>query len=229
MNTQTCDFAEQGSPEWKQARCGNITGSRCYDMAARTEDGKRYLKKRNQYRDELICERLTGHPHPHYVSPEMQWGIEQEQFARAAYELERDLMVETCGFILHPEVDNFGASPDGLVGDDGLVQIKCPTTATHLNWMLKGEIPLEHAPQMLAEMSVTGRDWCDFVSYHPWMPPHLQIFVRRFVRNNRDVGVLERAVREFDDEIESVLARLPRGPQNVVNILDYKNGDEVEL
>ena len=111
----------------------------------------------------------------------MQWGLDQEPFARAAYELHAGVLVETCGFVLHPQIARFGASPDGLVGDDQpLIQIKCPTTKTHLEWMMAKTIPLEHIPQMLAELSCTGREWADFVSFDPRLPEHLQLFVLRF-------------------------------------------------
>ena len=108
---------EQGSEPWIQARVGLVTASRCYDVIAMTKKGESAARRNS--RSELICEILTGQPYPQYVSHEMQWGIDQEPFARAAYEMQRDILVETCGFVLHPNLARFGASPDGLVGDDG--------------------------------------------------------------------------------------------------------------
>src|SRR5579864_7292383 len=127
---------EQGSQRWREARCGLVTASRCADVVASVKKGE--AAPRRNYRTELVIEILTGQPAEQYVTREMQWGADQEQFARAAYELERDVLVETCGFVIHPDISRFGCSPDGLVGEDGLIQIKCPTTATHLSWILAG-------------------------------------------------------------------------------------------
>jgi putative phage-type endonuclease len=219
---------EQGSEEWIQARVGLVTASRCADVCAMKQNGEE-RSERARYRSELICEILTGIPYPQYESPEMRWGREYEKDARAAYEMQRGVLVDTCGFIVHPEVDRFGASPDGLVGDDGLIQIKCPTLATHLNYWLAGTVPEEHCPQMLGEMSCTGRDWDDFVSYHPFLPEHLQLFVIRFARDNRLIGALERNVNHFNREIDGVLAALPQKPQGIVLALEHRDAEEVEF
>ncbi len=219
---------EQGSEEWAQARCGIPTASRCGDIVAMTKKGEEKAERRN-YRTELVIEILTGVPYPRYKTLEMQWGINQEPFARAAYELDRNVLVETCGFVLHPDIARFGASPDGLVGEDGLIQIKCPNTSTHLAWMLAGTVPVEHCFQMLAEMACTGRKWCDFVSFDPRLPEHLQLFVRRFPRNDELIAQLEAEVIHFNDEIESVLAALPQQQQAVVLSMDQVAEDEVEF
>lgn len=219
---------EQGSELWLEARCGLVTASRCGDATAMTRKGDEKAERRN-YRAELICEILTGQPYPRYVSQEMQWGIDQEPFARAAYELQRDVLVETCGFVLHPDIPRFGASPDGLVGDHGLIQIKCPNTSTHLTWILAGTIPVEHMPQMLAEMACTGRAWCDFVSYDCRLPAHLQLFVRRFARDEKLIATLEAEVVHFNAEIEGVLAALPQQPQGVVLSMDQVDPDELQF
>jgi hypothetical protein len=207
---------EQGTDEWAQARCGLVTASRSADVIAMLKNGKGEKSERAAYRSELICEILTGVPYPRFVSKEMQWGIDQEPFARAAYELQQNVLVETCGFILHPGIDRFGASPDGLVGDDGLIQIKCPNTSTHLGWMLAGTVPVEHMAQMLGEMSCTQRAWVDFVSYDPRLPLHLQLFVRRFVRDPKLIAVLEKEVEHFNAEIDGQIAALPQKPQGIV-------------
>lgn len=218
---------EQGSELWKQARCGIPTASRCGDMIAMTKKGE--SADRRNYRTELIVEILTGVPYPRYVSHEMQWGIDQEPFARAAYEMQRDVLVETCGFVLHPGIARFGASPDGLVGNDGVIQIKCPNTSTHLSWMLAGVIPLEHQPQMLAEMACTGRAWCDFVSFDPRLPAHLQLFVRRFERDENLISTLESEVVHFNAEIDGVLAALPQQPQGIVLAMELTDPDELQF
>lgn len=221
---------EQGSPEWKQARCGLVTASRCADVVAMTKKGEEKAE-RAHYRAELICEILTGVPYPRHVTREMQWGIDQEPDARVAYELECSVLVETCGFVVHPDIDRFGCSPDGFVGEDGMVQFKCPTTSTHLGWILGGKIPIEHGPQMLAELSCNPtRHWCDFVSYDPRMPEHLQLFVRRMERNcvEQFLEMLERNVAQFNSEIADVMMQLPGKPQLVVAAMNQMP-DELEF
>ena len=218
---------EQGSEAWAAARCGIVTASRCSDVIAMTKKGE--AAPRRDYRSELIVEILTGQPYPQYVSQEMQWGIDQEPFARAAYEIQRDLLVETCGFVLHPTVARFGASPDGLVGEDGMLQIKCPNTRTHLAWMLAGTVPVEHCPQMLGEMACTGRDWCDFVSFDPRLPSHLQLFVRRFERNDALIEKLETVIVRFNAEIDEVLGALPQKPQGIVVAMDHVDPEELQF
>jgi len=221
---------EHGSAEWLRARCGIVTASRCGDLLAVTKKGTEAAARRN-YRAELIAEILTTRATQHYVTREMEWGIEHEHFARAAYEVERDVMVDTPGFVLHPTVDRFGASPDGFIGSDGLVQIKCPNTANHLEWLMGGTIPEEHAPQMLAELACTGRSWNDFVSFDPRLPQHLQLFVRRMHRDDRLVNQLEDAVVAFTTEIDEFIATLPPrpGPQLVISIAEGRRNDEVEF
>jgi hypothetical protein len=231
MNDPLIDYSllEQGSEEWIEARIGMVTASRAADVIATLKRGGE-AAARASYRSELLCEILTGQPYPQYVSQDMEWGRLQEPFARAAYELEQDVLVETCGLIVHPEVERFGASPDGRVGEDGLIQIKCPTTRTHLDWMLGGVVPVEHIPQMLAEMSCTGRKWCDFVSYEPRLPSHLQLFIRRYMRDDKFLATLESEVKHFVRELDSVLAALPQGqPQGVVLVMDRVTNDEMEF
>ena len=219
---------EQGSDEWVQARVGLVTASRCGDVIDMTKKGDESAHRRD-YRSELICEILTGQPYPRLITREMQWGIDQEPFARAAYEMQRDVLVETRGFVVHPDIARFGASPDGMVGDDGLIQIKCPNTSTHLRWMLAGAVPVEHMPQMLAELACTGREWCDFVSYDPRLPAHLQLFVRRFARNEQLIANLETEVVHFNAEIEQVLSALPQAPQGIVIAMDHRDPEELQF
>jgi len=223
----TIVHVEQGSLAWKEVRCGIVTASRFADVMDFTKKGDGADRKK--YRSELICEILTGIPYPRYESAEMRWGKEQEPFARAAYELQNDVLVETPGFVMHPSILRFGGSPDGFVGEDGMIQIKCPNTTTHLNWMLAGTIPIEHAPQMAAEMSAYGRDWCDFVSFDPRLPEHLQLFVRRWERNERIIAGVEKEVVSFNAEIDQVLAALPQKPQGVVISMDQVAQDEVQF
>jgi hypothetical protein len=221
---------EQGSELWAKARCGKVTASRCADVGAFTQKHEEKSDRR-KYRMELLQERLTGIPVEPYVSREMQWGIDQEPFARAAYEMERDVLVETCGFVLHPKIADFGASPDGLVGEDGLILVMCPATTTQLAWMLSGSIPIEHMPQILAELACTGRRWADFVSYDCRLPRRYQLFVRRYERFEPHIAELERHVRRFQSEMDEMLAALPaegKG-QPVVSIAEWLRKDEVEF
>jgi putative phage-type endonuclease len=197
---------EQRTPEWIEARIGKVTGSSIAAVLAEIKKGE--SATRRNYRAEIIVEILTGLPADTYVSKEMQWGAEQEPFARAAYEIHQDVMVTTVGFATHPEISRFGASPDGLVGDDGLVEIKCPNTATHLEYLLAGVVPSEYEPQMLTAMACTGRQWCDFVSFDPRMPAHLQLFVKRFARDNERIAEIETKVVSFLYEVDDVLRRL---------------------
>jgi len=220
----TIVHVEQGSLAWKEVRCGIVTASRFEDVMDFTKKGEGADRKK--YRSELICEILTGVPYPRHETQEMRWGKEQEPFARAAYELQNDVLVETPGFIKHATIARFGGSPDGSVGKGG-IQIKCPNTTTHLNWMLAGTVPIEHAPQMAAEMAVYGWDWIDFVSFDCRLPEHLQLFVRRWERNERIIAGVEKEVVSFNAEIDQVLAALPQKPQGILISMDQVNSDEV--
>lgn len=198
---------EQGSAEWLQMRTGCVTGSRMCDVMAKLvrKDGE--AATRQAYKAQIVCEILTGRASDHYVSPPMQWGLDNEIFARNAYEVEVG-DVEKIGFALHSAIPRFGASPDGLVGADGLVEFKCPNTATHIDYILRGVVPAEYQWQMLAEMACAERQWCDFVSYDPRLPKRLQLFVRRFERDDDRIGEMEREVEKFLAEVEEVITKL---------------------
>jgi len=197
----------QNTPEWLQHRIGMVTASRVADITTKLKNGK-YSAARDKYLMDVVIERLTGRASDNYVSPEMEWGIDTEPLARAAYELDQDTDIELVGFAMHPTIEWFGASPDGLVGNTGLVEIKCPNTSTHLAYLLEGDIPLEYMPQMLAQMACSERQWCDFVSYDPRLPKKLQYFRRRFNRNDEHIRLLEAEVTEFLEEVILKLADL---------------------
>lgn len=202
--TFTC---EQRSAEWLALRVGKVTASRIADVLATIKKGE--AASRKNYRTEIVVESLTGRPVEQYVSKEMEWGIATEQFALAAYELHTDTMVGSIGFAVHPQIARFGASPDGgLIGDDGLVEIKCPNTSTHLEYILAGEVPAEYQPQMLAQMACTGRSWCEFVSFDPRLPAHLQLFVRRFQIDEKRIKEILIAVEQFLSEVDETLLKL---------------------
>ena len=177
---------KQGSPEWHMARLGNVTGSRCHDVVARTKSG--YSMSRQRYMDELAEERLTGVPSEKFVSKDMLWGIQTEPHARARYEFEYMVDVEEVGSIPHPTIQNASASPDGLVGDKGLIEIKCPRTTTMINTVLSNAIPDNYVTQMNWQLACTQRDWCDFVMFDPRLPVENQIWI---VRHVPEPGVIE--------------------------------------
>lgn len=196
---------EQRTDEWFEARLGRVTASRIADVVTKTKSG--YGASRANYMAQLICERLTGKPTEGFTSAAMQWGVDVEPRARAAYELETGNSVVEVGFIPHPDLAA-GASPDGLVGDDGLVEIKCPNTATHIDYLLKGSTPGNYQLQMQWQMACTGRTWCDFVSFDPRLPQHLEIFIKRMDRDETLIYDLEAEVKKFLDELEDKIKQL---------------------
>ena len=198
----------QGTPEWMAERCGHVTASRMADVLATIKSGE--AASRANYRAEIVAQRLTGIVEEGYTNGAMAWGIEYEPLARAAYEIMQDVVVEEVGFIRHPMIQWSGASPDGLVADDGLVEIKCPNTATHIGYLLNGEAPAKYRPQMLWQMACTGRKWCDFVSFDPRMPNNLQLFVVRFVRDDARINEMREAVISFLAEVEDILHKLTK-------------------
>lgn len=195
---------EQGSPEWFQQRIGCCTGSRVGDAIGKLKSGK-YSASRGAYAMELVCERLTNLTPSHFVTEAMQWGIEQEPVARAAYEIAAEVEVEDGCYAMHDEIKWFGASSDGLVGQDGCIEIKCPTSLTHLQWVIDGCVPDEHLGQMKAAMSCYGRKWCDFISFDPRMPKELRLFIRRLERDEAMIQEMESEVVKFLAETEHLL------------------------
>lgn len=199
----------QGSTEWLQARAGRVTASRIADVMAKIKTGE--SASRRDYKAQIVAEILTGTPQENgFKSAEMQWGNDQEPFARAAYEIATGAMVDQVGLVLHPTIERGAASPDGLVGLDGLVEIKCPKTATHLQYLVDGKVPTHYQPQMLWQMACTERQWCDFVSFDPRLPEHLQLFIRRFSRDQTRIDEIESEVRAFLAEVDAILAALPQ-------------------
>lgn len=196
----------QGSPEWFAARLGKVTASRVADVIARTKTG--YGASRANYMAELICERLTGAAAERFSNASMQWGTEREPEARAAYVFMHDMDVTEVGFVPHPRIAMAGASPDGLVGADGLVEIKCPNTATHLETLEGQAVPAKYVTQMLWQMACTGRAWCDFVSFDPRLPAHMRLFVKRVFRDDDRLAEIESDVLAFLDELDGKIARL---------------------
>jgi len=196
----------QGSIEWQLARVGKVTASRIADLAATTKSG--WGASRGNYMAELIAERLTGVPAEGYSSPAMKWGNETEPMARNAYQFYADTDVCETGFVCHPSIADAGASPDGLVGDDGLVELKCPNTATHIDTLLGASVPSKYRLQMQWQMACTGRKWCDFASFDPRMPENMRLFVRRLERDDTEIARLEGLVVAFQSELQQKIDQL---------------------
>jgi len=190
---------EQRSDEWFAARLGKVTASRVADVIAKTKTGP--SASRENYSTQLVLERLTNKQAESYTNAAMQWGTETEPMARQAYELKRGLFVNETGFVDHPTIEMSGASPDGLVGMDGLIEVKCPNSATHMETMLTQKVPAKYIPQMMWQMACTGRNWCDFVSYDPRFPENLQIFIERVEYDPTYVRMLELEITQFLDEV----------------------------
>ena len=197
---------EQRTPEWFAARLGKVTASKVADVIAKTQTG--YSTSRANYMAQLVCERMTGTQAESFSNAFMQWGTDQEPLARAAYEAAQDVLVNETGFVIHPTIAEAGASPDGLVGDDGLIEIKCPITATHIETILSEKVPAKYITQMMWQMACTGRQWCDFVSFDPRMPAGLQIFIKRIAYNEAVAKGLEKEVKEFLTELETKIVKL---------------------
>lgn len=200
---------EQGSEQWLALRLGKVTGSRVADMMKRNKDGK-YAASRKDYAFDLALERITGESQGPDLS-NVKWvqdGKEREPEARELYAFMKGVEVRQIGFATHAWVDLFGASPDALVGEDGLLEIKCPKAKTHLEYILAGVAPEEYTPQMDAEMACTGRQWCDFVSYHPAFPAQSQLFVVRYHRDEKRIAELVKEVAAFNAEVAEIVAKI---------------------
>ena len=198
----------QGSPEWLAIRCGKVTASRVSDVVAETKSG--WGASRANYMAELIAERLTGVPAERYRNAIMDRGTELEPEARSAYCFHANVDVREVGFIYHPTIHQSGCSPDGCIGDDGLVEIKCPNTANAIDTLLGEPIKKSYLFQIQWQMTCTGRKWCDFVSYDPRLPGSMCLFVRRVQRDNTIIADLEKKVVEFLAEIDAKVAELTK-------------------
>jgi putative phage-type endonuclease len=197
---------EQRTDEWFAARLGKVTASRVADLMATTKSG--YAASRDNLMALLVVERLTGQQQDGYTSASMQWGTEQEPFARAAYEIATGQMVDECGFVPHPTIANAGASPDGLVGADGLVEIKCPNTAGMIDALLTQTVPGKYNAQMQMQMACTGRAWCDYAVFDPRMPAKAQLFIKRVPRDPAFIQKMEAEIVKFLGELDAKVNQL---------------------
>lgn len=197
---------EQRSPEWFAARCGKVTASRIADMCATTKSG--WGASRANYKAQLVCERLTGVPADSFTNSAMQWGIDKEPEARRAYCFRHDYEVEEIAFVDHPTIPMAGASPDGLIGAHGLVELKCPNTATHIETLLGGRFAEKYVLQACWQMACTGRQWCDLVSYDPRLPEAMRMFVQRIERDDDEIARIEKLATDFLAQVDETVARL---------------------
>jgi putative phage-type endonuclease len=199
---------EQGTPEWFAQRVGKVTASRIADVLAKGRNGPSMT--RAAYMAELIAETLTGQPaNPFAGNADTERGIELEPEARATYEVHTGRMVQAAPFVVHPAIERSGASPDGYAGE-GLLEVKCPRTHTHLEYLLAGEPPSKYVPQMAWQCACTGRPWVDFASYCPVMPEDLRLFVVRYEPSMAYLQEMEAAVRDFLGEMDTKLARVAK-------------------
>ena len=200
------EMMDQGSDEWFAVRVGKVTASRVADILAKTKSG--YSTSRDNYMAQLVCERLTNQKAESFTNAAMQHGTETEPLARAAYEALKDVLVDEVGFVPHPSIKMAGASPDGLVGDDGLLEIKCPNTATHIDTLLNQSVPTKYFTQMQFQMACTGREWCDFVSFDNRLPEELQLFVKRVPRDDAYIKQMEAEIVQFIAELDEKINKL---------------------
>ena len=198
---------EQGTPEWHKQRLGKVTASRIADLMATTKTGP--AASRANYAAELVAARLTGIVPESFSNDAMRWGTEQEPYARAAYAAKTGILVEEVGFLDHPTVAMSGASPDGLA-EEGLVEIKCANTATHLEYIFDGKPPQKYVTQMQWQMACAGKPWCDFVSYDPRLPERLRLLVVRVPRDDDYIKMLEQEVTTFLQELDDKLNKLEK-------------------
>lgn len=196
----------QGSPEWFEQRMGRATASRIADIIAKTKSG--YSTSRENYCVELALERITGNRQEFYTNEAMKWGTETEPLARAAYEARTGAIVDEVAMVPHPTIAMAGASPDGCIDHDGLVEIKCPNSATHMKTLLNKKPDGKYITQMTWQMACTGRAWCDFVSFDPRFPEHLQVFITRIHRDDSAIEAMEQEVISFLKEVEQMVEQL---------------------
>jgi putative phage-type endonuclease len=197
---------EQQTPEWHQQRLGKLTASKMADALARTKSG--WGASRFNLMAGLVAERLTGISQVTYTNAAMQWGTDTEPQAKAAYEFKCDIDIEPASFVDHPAIAMSGASPDGYVGKDGLIEIKCPNIATHIDTLLGADIDGRYVKQMQWQMACTGRAWCDFASFDPRLPPEMQLHIRRVHRDDKLIAEMEKEGAVFLDEVAARVSKL---------------------
>ena len=202
---------QQGTEEWHQLRLGKVTASRVADILAKTKSGA--SASRGNYLIELALQRVTKTIEESYTNSAMEWGVATEPQARVAYKVSTGNFVDQIAFVNHPTIEGFGCSPDGLVGE-GLIEIKCPNSATHWSYIKANEPPQKYIIQMQAQMAVTGAKWCDFVSFDPRMPERSQLLIIRVNRDDEFIAEMENEIKQFLSEVETE-----------VNLMEKRNGN----
>jgi len=200
---------EQRTEEWFAQRIGKVTASRVADVMATIKSGEAATRK--NYRMQLVCERLTNKKEESFTNSHIERGIELEPVARSMYEINNNFFVKEVGFIEHATIPMSGCSPDGLIGDDGLIEIKCPTVANHIESITGlpvGTVPSKYIPQIQWQMACTGRDWCDYVSFNNELPDNLQLFVKRVYRDDEYIANMEKEVIAFLGEVTETVNKL---------------------
>ena len=201
---------EQGTPEWQALRVGKLSASRVADMLATVKTGESASRK--NLKADLIVERLTNQKTESFTNGAMSWGVETEPQARAAYEVMTGNFVDQIAFVDHPTISMFGCSPDGLVDDEGLIEIKCPNSATHLEYLETQTIPKKYITQMQTQLCVTGRKWCDFVSFDPRLPEPLNLLIIRVDRDDEYISMIEseaiKFLQEVQDKVDNLLKQV---------------------
>lgn len=199
----------QGTQEWLFDRLGHMTSSGAIDAISFLKNGKESAA-RKKYKVQVVTERLTGIPRDSYLERLriIKWGKEQEENARLAYEFVTGNEVTEVGFIKHSTIKNLGASPDGLILKNGLVEFKCPESTTHIDYILAGVVPDEYKPQMLDQLLVTERDWCDFVSYDPRLDINNRLFIVRFQPTTQEIIEFRNQAKDFLKETQDLFDQL---------------------
>jgi len=188
-------------------RLGKLTASRMADAMSFRKDGKESAE-RSRYKMELVAERMTDIIVPHYVTPAMQWGIDNEFAAKQLYVNHSGYELIAASYIDHPEIEYFGATPDGYLSGGGLAEFKCPTSVKFIEWIKVGGVPDEHKPQMIAQMLCTGRKWCEFVAFDPRMPEAKRLFIRRFEPTQEELETVDAAARQFLKEVDELFEQV---------------------
>lgn len=213
---------EQGTQQWRDARSGCVTASRICDVLRKPRRGQKESATRKAYLAQIALERMTGKPQEReFETWDLKRGKELEPFARVEYEMKQEGTITTVGFVEHPRIKFAGCSPDGLVGKDGLCQIKAPRPHVHMEYILSGIVPVDYRQQMLFEMACTGRKFNDFVSYNQDMPEHLKLFISRLHRDEAEIAEVEIEVVNFLVEVEELIAKMPQAPDP----LEINDGD----
>lgn len=197
---------EQGSLEWLEARLGHVTASRVTDVMAKAKSGEALT--RHKYKMQLVAERITKTIPESFSNDAMAWGVAHEDVAAMSYEAVKSTFVDKVGFVHHPYIKWVGVSPDRLVGTQGLVEIKCPQTFTHLEYLCTQKVPTKYFNQMQAQMWCTSREWCDFVSFDPRLSIKNQLLIVRVQRDNEFIASMEEEVIVFLSEVENLIIQL---------------------